>query len=303
MPANVVFTGNFLYPVGMAGTKRVQHDVEAARRQPGWRVCILLLRQNHPGRDLARLSGTHAGVEYCTIGADLMAGFRLPLAMIRYVADGFRFLARRRSAGALNVLVIYAEPNLENLPILLAARSLGYRVVIDVVEDFYWTGEGASLLPRLKSWSGRLLARRVERLADAVLTLSAYLRTKFETLTRGRVPVYLVPLSVDPERFAAPAPPTGPVRGIVYAGSFGAKDGVENLIEAFEAVADRHSALVVPPGSVPAIAAALEYVLAHPLESAAIGREGRRIAEARFDARTNGEQLVCAIEALGAGAD
>src|SRR5690606_7202062 len=83
-------------------------------------------------------------------------------------------------------------------------------------------------------------ANHMSWFADAMIVISGYLRAKFERIADGRFPVYLVPVSVDLHRIHASGRPFHrPVR-IFYAGSFAEKDGVENLIAAFEQVAVKH---------------------------------------------------------------
>lgn len=55
---------------------------------------------------------------------------------------------------------------------------------------------------------------------------------------------------------------------------------------------DRHDAMLVRPGDSGAIAAAVEYLIAHPDEAAAMGRQGREKAKAHFDFRTQGKALL-----------
>jgi len=85
---NVVFVGNFLYPRGMAGTKRVQNFIDGVRSDSTVSASVLLLRQGHPGRDDSNLSGEYEGVPYITIGADIGFDWQLPAALVRYFAQG-----------------------------------------------------------------------------------------------------------------------------------------------------------------------------------------------------------------------
>jgi glycosyltransferase involved in cell wall biosynthesis len=399
LPAtNVVFMGNFLYPRGMAGTKRVQLFVDAVRARPGMSASVLLLRQGHAGRDDTRLEGSHEGVAYTTVGADLKAGPGLPLALLRFWAGGCRWLRERQTAQGANVVFLYGQPNLESLPFLLYARLHGYRVVCDIVEDAYNVGPAAPWLSRLKAASSRLVARRLHRVVDGVIVISSYLEKKFAARDRGRLPIVRIPVSVDLRRLRASSEPFhAPVR-VFYAGTFAEKDGFEYLLEAFERVADddanvelrltgkgmaarmaevearisasRHaarirylgflsddeyfqalsacdlpcvvriasefadrgfpfklgeylasgrpviasrvgdipellvdgeSAFLVEPGSTARIAKGLQRALADPAAALRVGGNGRRIAEANFDAAANGAKLLALLrEVTGA---
>jgi glycosyltransferase involved in cell wall biosynthesis len=393
---NVVFMGNLLYPEGLAETKRFQHFIDGVMAGEGNSAHILLLRQSHPGRDDSRLDGEKLGVSYQTIGRDIRAGIGLPIAALRYLLAGCRFLRRARRTGVRNVLFVYGEPNLENVLFVIRARLLGYRVVVDIVEDLYFVTDAAPLLSRLKGWSVKWATDHMHWFADGIVVISSYLRKKMERIVGGRVPVELIPVSVDLDRIVqSRAPFHHPVR-MLYAGSFGDKDGIENLIAAFEQVAatwpgmeflmtgrgspermaavqeridlspladrirylgylsddeyfrvisdcdipcvvrvpsefadrgfpfklgeflatgrpvvtalvsdvglyltDRVNAMLVQPGSVQAIAAAMDYLLANETRALALGEAGRAVAAEHFSAHSGGQRLLQLIERLG----
>ncbi|MBL8202148.1 MAG: glycosyltransferase [Chromatiales bacterium] len=393
--ANVVFLGNLLYPEGLAETKRFQHFIDGVLAGEGNSARILLLRQSHPGRDEARLAGEHGGVPYRTIGHDIGMNIRLPLALLRYLYGGCAYLWRSRRWGSRNVLFLYGEPSLESFLFVAWARLLGYRVVVDIVEDTYLVTATSSPASRLKAWSVAWATAHMHWFADGVVVISSYLREKLEGIVAGRVPVQLIPISVDLDRVAESAGGFHrPVR-LLYAGSFGDKDGVLNLIAAFDEVAgqwpgiefvmtgrgspermaairqrmaqsrfagrirylgyladdeyfrlisdcdipcvvrvpgefadrgfpfklgeylatgrpvvasrvsdvevyleDRVNAMLVEPGSVPGIVAAISYLLADEGRALALGRAGRRVAVEHFSARNNGRRLLELIDRL-----
>mgnify|MGYP001491958389 CR=1 FL=1 len=237
--ANVVFMGNLLYPEGLAETKRFQHFVDGVMAGEGCTARILLLRQGHPGRDDQRLAGLHRGVRYETIGHDIRGGIGLPLALLRYLYAGCRNLWSWRRWGRPNVLFLYGEPNLESFLFVVWARLTGYRVVVDIVEDTYLVPADAPLLSRLKARSVAWATDHMHWFADGVVVISSYLREKLGRITGGRLPVELIPISVDLDGVASSARGFhAPVR-LLYAGSFSDKDGIENLLAAFDQLAAR----------------------------------------------------------------
>ncbi len=146
-----------------------------------------------------------------------------------------------RVRGARNVVYLYGEPNIENIVFVLAARLLGYELVVDIVEDSYLTAINATFASRMKAASAAFATDRMGWFADAVIVISSYLQEKFERISAGRFPVVLIPVAVDCSRVQVSLATFHHPVQIFYAGSFGAKDGVENLIAAFEQIADRHS--------------------------------------------------------------
>lgn len=388
--------GNLLYPEGLAETKRFQHFIDGVMAGEGNSARILLLRQSHPGRDDRRLDGEHRGVPFQTIGHDIRVSIGLPLAVLRYLFGGCRYLWRARRWGSRNVLFLYGEPNLESFLFVVWARLLGYRVVVDIVEDAYFITATAPLASQLKARSVAWATEHMHWFADGVVVISSYLRQKLEGIVGGRLPVQLIPISVDLERvMETPGGFHQPVR-LLYAGNFGDKDGVENLIAAFELLAaqrpdiefvmtgrssaermegirqriaqspvadrirylgylpdddyfrlisdcdipcvvraatefadrgfpfklgeylatgrpvvasrvsdvelyltDRVNAMLVDPGSVAGMVAAIDYLLENETRALGLGRAGRLVAVEHFNARNNGRRLLELIERLG----
>jgi len=65
-------------------------------------------------------------------------------------------------------------------------------------------------------------------------------------------------------------------------------------------LADRSNAMLVDPGSVPGIVAAVEYLLADEPRALAIGRAGRAVAVANFAAGNNGRRLLELLDRIAA---
>ena len=68
---NLVVTGVFTYPHGMAGTKRVQNAISALKTYSDISTRIILQRQSSADN---ALSGGHDGVPYETVMGDLLRG-------------------------------------------------------------------------------------------------------------------------------------------------------------------------------------------------------------------------------------
>jgi glycosyltransferase involved in cell wall biosynthesis len=391
-PVNVVFMGNLLYPEGLAETKRFQYFIDGVMAAPGNSASVLLLRQSHPGRDDARLAGEHRGVRYRTIGHDLRAGLALPWAALKFLLTGLAELRRSRRRDARNVLFLYNEPNMESFGFVAWARMLGYRVLVDIVEDEYFIPRGAPLASRLKAWTARLATTHLGWFADGVVVISTFLRSKLATLAPD-LPIVLIPISVDLARVSVAGGSFHRPARLLYAGNFGEKDDLELLFTAFEqavvrgadiellltgkgmadrmerlrdriahsAVAarirylgylpdaeyfraigecdipcvlrtgsefsdrgfpfklgeylatarpviatrvsdvgayleDRVSAMLVAPGDVAQVVAAIEYLVADPQRALTVGSAGRQVAIASFDAGHNGRLLLSLVD-------
>ena len=173
--------GNFLYPQGMAEAKRIQHAIDYLKENKAVSVSVLLIRQSHPGRDDSQLTGIHKGVPYKTIGHNMKRGWLLPLEWVSYVYSGLAYLLQHRSRVNRNIIYLYMEPNIENVLFIAFGRLLGYKVVVDVTEDYYFVSADPGLLSRLKAASSRLFSQHITVFADAIIVISRELYRKVST--------------------------------------------------------------------------------------------------------------------------
>jgi glycosyltransferase involved in cell wall biosynthesis len=236
---NVIFVGNFLYPHGMAETRRIQNAIDFLKAR-GYGVSVLLFRQSHLGRDENNLSGIHHGTPYSTIGHDVRLDWKLPFTLAKYFYCGLAYLTRQRQRHLKNIIYVYMEPNIENAVFLLYARLLGYRLVVDITEDYYFLGADSHVLSRIKAKTSEFFARHLDFFVAGIIVISSHLYSKFQQMYEKRIPVHLLPISVDFGRFSrTDAVFHDPIR-MLYAGSFAEKDSVEHLIMAFEVVCKTH---------------------------------------------------------------
>ena len=81
--------GSFTYPYGMAGTKRIQHAIDALSRVPDVFVRVVLLRQLSCENGY---SGLHDGISYHTIMGGLTRYRLMVLFPVLYIKFFFAFV-------------------------------------------------------------------------------------------------------------------------------------------------------------------------------------------------------------------
>ncbi len=237
---NVVFMTRQPYPHGMAGTKVLQNLIDAVRPFRHIHPEVLVLRGRHAGLRCTDPAGVYRGTPYRVIGAHRGSGLGAVCHVPTDSRHAVAHLRQVRDPAVGNVLFIYGGPDLTNLWIIRQARRLGYKTAFYLVEDVRVMPPAAGVGAWLDRQGERLLSKRIARLADAVFVISTHLQAKAERLCKGRCPVTLLPISVNPADYPAePTPFHDPVR-IVYGGMFAEKDGVEDLIDAFDRVADTY---------------------------------------------------------------
>lgn len=234
---NLIFLGEFSYPHGMAGTKRIEHAIKGIRHLGDVVIRVIVLRQLSKDNILA---GFNDGIGYETVMGDLTRG-KVILSFLKFYLKSRHAVKRAYHSGYDNIIYNYGPPNLFNIGVLVYAKYLGYKIVFDIVEDYETaTDISRSLLHFIKIAIIRFLSRRVKELASGFVVISSHLEKKYNEFTKGRTPVHFRPISVDFHRY--PSTPSGlsnsPV--IFYSGSFGKKDGVLHLLDAFDILASKH---------------------------------------------------------------
>lgn len=232
---NIVFLGTFPYPHGMAGTKRVQHAIDGIRScAPDALIRVLVLRQSG---DTHCLNGIHKGTQYETVGANLFRTRAVLMAPF-LTAKGKRILQRWFCPSMANILYVYGPPSLDNRSLTRYARTLGFKIIFDIVEDDD-VAFNLSKSPwhRLNNLYTRHATENISERADGIIVISSWLQKKFTRLTKGKIPMHLRPISVDMDRFFPDRSDFNKKITLLYSGSFGPKDGVTILIDAFDELA------------------------------------------------------------------
>jgi len=238
---NIFFlTGQASYPMGMAGTKRVQHAIDALKVREDVAIRVIILRQSSKENTPC---GNHKGIPYETVMPNLMRAKMALWAPLLWL-KAIKALMRAWRPGWKNIIYKYGPPSIDDTFPTWYARQRGYRVVYDIVEDEDAAAKiSSSFYHRVRNRFNRLTIKRITRLADGIIIISSHLEAKFKKLTKEEIPVYLRPISVDLDQFPQLVQTHHKPVTLFYAGSFGVKDGVENLIDAFNILASSRADL------------------------------------------------------------
>jgi len=236
---NIVFTG-FPYPHGLAGTKRNQHAIEALKENVNVSVKVLVLRQ------LTKINkpyGVYNGVPYETIGPDLRR-IRFLLASPKFFLKSMKAIRAAFCPDAGNVFFVYGPPKFENFPVIRQAHKCGYKIVFDIVEDYDAVAKLSSKISsKATNFSAKWFSKHLLTVADGIIVISSHLKDKISDLTRGKIPILFRSISVDTANIPYTKPFSGSGVSLFYGGIFGVKDGVENLLKAFDSLASSYPRL------------------------------------------------------------
>ena len=226
---NVVIIG-VSYFEGMASSTRVRNLFEPLINKNCITASNIIYQKN--SGSLSVKKGILKNVRYRVIG------FRKsnPFSAASFILNGAGFLRKQKLRQKKNILYSYDQPDLKNIFFLLYAKLIGYKIVLDIVEDNRYYTIFPRLLTKIKTRSSVFFFNHCRFFANAVINISAHLYDQTKKITRQKVPAYLIPVTVNMKKFEKITYGQLESFKIFYGGSFGKKDGLEYLIKAFENV-------------------------------------------------------------------
>lgn len=240
---NIVFTGGFFYPCGMAGTKRIQHYVDYLISR-NVSVSIALVVNSSSNIKKFGYSGEFKSLKYrFFLNSDsnyLSRIFKYPIALFYFII----YLVKIKDRKSRNILFIYNGLNIEDFLLILFAKLVGYKIITDIVEDYSLHQEKISYRMRFKLMTNNFLEKRISYLSHGIVVLSDYLQQKFFRIVSDKVPIINIPISASSNNKDRNRD-SGNQIILCYSGSFGYKDGLYSLIEAFKIVNNKHKNTVL----------------------------------------------------------
>ncbi len=220
----VVFTRD--YPVGMAGTKRIQHLLDYLLSQD---VTISVIAFRSYIRQPA-IKGTCNSIPYSCIGPGIKMNLWHLHKIILYYIRGIIAIRNLKRKDFSNIVYNSGGINIENFLFILWAKFLGFKLVLAIEEDYSHFKDKIKLISRFKFWTIRRFDHLNSVWAEAIVVVSKYLRNKYIEIKARNV--VLIPITAklnhDKEKkyFNAPLE-------VCYAGTFADKDGVNDIIRGF----------------------------------------------------------------------
>ena len=161
----------------------------------------------------------------------------------------FSLLLKFKMEGKKNILYFYNYPSILNIHILLFAKLIGFKIIIDVVEDNFTIENYNSKAARIKYFTARLLMEKIGFIANGIVVISSHLEKLALGLSNGKCPIVTIPITIDISEFGKKIN-IRPQRlnTIFYGGSFGQKDGLQFLLKAFDVVCETHNCNLVITG-------------------------------------------------------
>lgn len=228
---NVVVLGVSCFD-GMASSMRVRNLLGTSIFENALTIHNLIYKVDAHG--LTKKKGNLLGINYLVVSASSI------LSVFSFTWQGLRFLKKSKSASEKNILYHYQYIDIKNIFLLLFARILGYKIILDIVENNNYYTSFTTLKNRLKIATSLRFLRLTPFLAHYVVTISEHLKELMTKVCKNKIPVVLIPITVDLNKFKQIEYSLPTTYKIFYGGSFGVKDGMENLIGAFGELCKKH---------------------------------------------------------------
>jgi glycosyltransferase involved in cell wall biosynthesis len=222
---------------GMASSMRVRNLMEPLVEKKLVAVNNLIYQKDN--KEPIGKSGNRNDINFKVIGFSLKNIF----SVFGFVFGGLAFIGKCKKKGSKNILYHYNYPDIKSICFILYAKLKGYKVIFDVIEDNSYQSH-VGFVNKLRIKTSVFLFKYIRFFADGMIGISEHLYQLVKTVTKNKIPCYLIPITVNLKYFTngngtAAAKNT---MQIFYGGSFGQKDGLEYLIKAFDKVSAQHPA-------------------------------------------------------------
>ncbi|TSJ40985.1 glycosyltransferase [Mucilaginibacter corticis] len=209
---------------GLAGTNRLQNIIYFLKKEGAGTVANIALVDEPivPGNENPPFLTDYKEIAY---GPSVFN-------FLKHIFQTGFHLYKFRKKDSRNLIYFYGEVDIKNFFFVTWGRMLGYRVVIDIVEDLEAIQKFKSFKNKLKYKSAIFFRKRLDRYADGFTVVSSHLEKKIRLNFPDR-PVFFLPVTInkyllDDHPDGRPAKPLT----IFYSGSFNEKDGLPYLLGA-----------------------------------------------------------------------
>lgn len=229
--SNIVFCSGFPYPMGMASTMRVQNLLYGLNGT-SFQTKVLLTKNSSENIKKYGFNGDYKGTNY------YVAKYNKCIILTYF--RSFKFLSVSKISQGINILYVYDNINIENIFLVLYAKALNYKIVVDIVEDYTVHLENVSFKKGINLKSAFLIERFYPAIINGIVVISNFLKNKYEEKFLGKIPVALIPISAQIKTSIQKKELSNKFI-FAYSGTFGNKDGIPSLISAFNLLSKIHS--------------------------------------------------------------
>lgn len=233
--AFIIFGDSFTFPEGTAGTNRA-YTFAKGFLENGINTHVICFQNEY----LESYNGIISGIKYYhPLNQTKRSNYFIVRRWQKFVKyfRTFSIIKRIKKEEKIIAIDLFTYRLLAHFYVFLLARFFKIRLIFDRCEhpmQFYKNNVFSQTLGKIK------LALEC-RLCDGMFCISDYLIDFYNKIGFDRQKLFLVPSTVDTERFNTPSPSILPFNYILYCGSLTIlKDGVNILIESFTKISSKY---------------------------------------------------------------
>lgn len=223
----------------MASTKRVQYFIDSFIENHN-RVTVFTLGNTSSVSMSNNYKGNFNGVNYYNFGSTFTSQYLYYFFYFFVLLNSIRRLLSVKDSSVKNILYLYGSITLDNFLLILFAKAIGYKIIADIGENYQFSNENMSFIYSLKLKSIIFFEKRISFFCHGIVALSTYLCNVCKEKVKNKIPVILIPISYNLKVSYNKKKFNSPLR-ITYSGSFGKKDGIDTLIQAFKDFNSKYS--------------------------------------------------------------
>lgn len=217
---NIIFIGRPAFPIGGAMTKRHKYYMDYLITLPDVSICNI--NTWNGGFNNSETGLYKNKITYYNI---LLPQKLSSVPLISKRCN--KILEERFNKNKTNIAIFCSYFPLEQIPILLKAKNLGYKIICDVVENYESAGNDMSMQMKLSFFiSKKILYKKV----DGFVVISRQIGSVYD---KFRKPVLMLTNSSPIKEVSQKNKFNVPMK-IVYTGTYASKDGLKYLIEGFD---------------------------------------------------------------------
>jgi glycosyltransferase involved in cell wall biosynthesis len=227
---NIIFIGES-YLEGMAGSRRIQNIIDSLNLMDNIIIHNLIVG-NPNDKGESEMSGVLNKVRYQKVN---FKKFNI-LSLLLFYYKSFKFIQESIKDKFRNVLFCYGSPTILNLPILIYSKYKKILIVVDIIEDnSLLSRTEITAYKKLKNTLNQKIENNIHLYSNGIFVISSSLMVKIKGIVKDKVPVSILPISVNFNWFKDGIQVTDDrIMRIFYGGSYGEKDGLVYLLKGFE---------------------------------------------------------------------
>lgn len=146
------------------------------------------------------------------------------------------FLYKFKEKKSKNVIYFYGYIDIKNFFFVKWAQLIGYKIIVDIVEDRETVTKFKSFFNKLKYKSSVYFLKKLNLFADGVIVISTHIENKIRNYF-PTIPLFFLPVTINSNLFISKKENEGTKNiTIFYSGSFNEKDGLAHLLEALSVI-------------------------------------------------------------------